>query len=219
VPRTIPKISSQSSRLLSRKLERWQNGCASARAPCAPVVPSSSAISMFAASPVVELPHRRCVLVPVDKQQARGAGEIAERGDGAEENGAVATVQNREAPALQHGSHPRVDGFHHREQRPLVEKAGARPSGGLRLGHDDVRGDPRAGQRRGQPGLPQPRRRRCLAKRATGVVEANADQLQTVSGKRHSEFSPWLTVSAAGAGVVGEAIKRSGHDSAARRQT
>ena len=119
----------------------------------------------------------------IDEEQGRRAVHIAKRRNGPEQGGAVATVDEWEATSLQDRSNPAVDGVHHLQQRSLVHEAGQRTSGRIGFGHDDVGADPCAGESRGKSGVTEPRWCRRLSQRATGAIEADADEVDGIVGE------------------------------------
>jgi len=114
----------------------------------------------------------------VDKKQAGRAREVTERWYSAEQDRAVAAVEDREPVSPQRCSHARVNRLDHLQQRGLIEEAADRSAGWLGRGRQNVRAVKRAGERLRQAGVPQPRRRCRLALQTAGAVEANADEIQ-----------------------------------------
>jgi hypothetical protein len=128
--------------------------------------------------------HRGCIFVPVDENQSRGAVHIAHGGNGAEQDGAVAAVEEREVAGLQGRSHALVHRVDHLEQGSLVEKAGQGASGRFGIRKEDVGPGLCAWERRRQPSVAQPCRSRRLPELPRGAVEAHADELYDLSAKR-----------------------------------
>jgi hypothetical protein len=105
--------------------------------------------------------------MPVDEEQSSCAEDIAERRKGAEEDGTVAAVDQREAARLQRRLYSGIHGLHHLEERWLVQEASQRPSHGDRFGYDDVGSEA------------------CAGERTARAVEADADEVQRLTPERH----------------------------------
>jgi hypothetical protein len=76
--------------------------------------------------------------VSVHEEQSGGFAEVTQRRNSAEQDSAVAAVEDREAVLLQRCAHACVEGVHHFQQSALVHEPRQIPAAWIGLGHHDV---------------------------------------------------------------------------------
>lgn len=69
----------------------------------------------------------------IDEQQPGPFAEVTQRGDSAEQDSAVAAIEDREAVLLQRRTHTRVNSLHHFQQSTLIHEPGQKPAARIGL--------------------------------------------------------------------------------------
>jgi len=69
----------------------------------------------------------------VDEQQPGRFSEITHRGNSAEQDSAVAAVEDRETVLLQRRAHARVDSLHHFQQSTFIQEPCQKPAARIGL--------------------------------------------------------------------------------------